>query len=323
MSDFPTPRLIISKCLGFAHCYYSGQMFEIKFLKKLGDYVEYIPICPEMAIGLPVPRQTLRLVEEEEGIRLRQPSTGADLTEKLEELADDFLEETGQVEGFICKEGSPSCGHKNVKLYPALEKVAPHNKTRGRFAKAVFAHHPNLPAESDGRLNNLRLREEFLTAVFALARFRKVEEAGRVADLIKFHSQHKYQLMALSQQLLTRMGRLTANQDDKGPRELIAEYGRLLKEALSISPSPGQQQNVLNHCFGYVSDQLSAREREYFLKTVERYRAGKVPLSVPLYLLYGWIIDQEVEYLIDQTYFQPFPEELVDLTDSGLSHKLD
>ena len=323
MIDYPAPKLIISKCLGFAYCYYSGQRFDIKFLKKLGDFVEYHPICPEVEIGLPVPRQTLRLVEEGKEIKLRQPATGAGFTDKLNNLALEFFEENQEIDGFICKEGSPSCGCNSVKLYPALKDVAPHRKTKGIFAKAVFDYYGNIPAENDGRLNNLQLREDFLTAIFTMARFRKVEKSLKIKDLIEFHTRHKYQLMALSPKNLKLMGRLTANNQDLNPEEVIEEYKELLKDTVNRSSKPGLQQNVLNHCFGYVSDELKKKEVEFFMDTVEKYRKGMVPLSVPLYLLNGWIIEQGVDYLINQTYFKPFPEELIDQTDSGRKHKLD
>jgi len=323
MIDYPTPKLIISKCLGFAYCYYSGQRFDIKFLEKLGDFVEYHPICPEVEIGLPVPRQTLRLVEEGKDIRLRQPATGADLTDKLKNMAEDFFEKNKEIDGFICKEGSPSCGCQSVKLYPALKDVAPHKKTEGIFAKAVFDYYGRIPAENDGRLNSLQLREDFLTAIFTMARYRKVEKSLKIKNLVDFHTRHKYQLMALSPKNLKLMGRLTANNQDLKPEAIIKEYKKLLKDTVSRSSKPGLQENVLNHCFGYLSDSLKKEEIKFFIDTVKKYRRGMVPLSVPLYLLNGWIIDQEVDYLINQTYFKPFPEELIDQTDSGRKHKLD
>ncbi|MGM0414654.1 MAG: YbgA family protein [Bacillota bacterium] len=323
MIEYPAPKLIISKCLGFAHCYYSGQRFDIKFLKKLGDFVEYTPICPEVEIGLPVPRQTLRLVEEGKDIKLRQPATGADFTDRLNQLALEFFEENPDIDGFICKEGSPSCGYKSVKLYPALKDVAPHKKTEGIFARAVFDYYGDIPAENDGRLNNLQMREDFLAAIFTMARFRKVEKSLKIKDLVDFHTRHKYQLMALSPKNLKLMGRLTANNKNLKSEEIIKEYKKLLIDTVNRSSRPGLQQNVLNHCFGYVSDELKKDEKEYFIKTVEKYRKGMVPLSVPLYLLNGWIIEQDIDYLNNQTYFKPFPEELIDQTDSGRKHKLD
>lgn len=323
MIEYPAPKLIISKCLGFAHCYYSGQRFDIKFLKKLGDFVEYTPICPEVEIGLPVPRQTLRLVEEGKDIKLRQPATGADFTDKLNQLALEFFEKNPDIDGFICKEGSPSCGCKSVKLYPALKDVAPHKKTEGIFARAVFDYYGKIPAENDGRLNNLQMREDFLAAIFTMARFKKVEKSLKIKDLVDFHTRHKYQLMALSPKNLKLMGRLTANNKNLKSEEIIKEYKKLLIDTVNRSSRPGLQQNVLNHCFGYVSDQLKKDEIEYFIKTVDKYRKGMVPLSVPLYLLNSWIIEQDIDYLNNQTYFKPFPEELIDQTDSGRKHKLD
>ncbi len=167
------------------------------------------------------------------------------------------------------------------------------------------------------------MREDFLTAIFTMARFRKVEESKKIKDLIDFHTRHKYLLMALSPKNLKLMGQLTANNKDLAIDELISQYKELLKDTINRSSKPGLQENVLNHCFGYISDQLKTGEIEFFLDTVKKYRKGMVPLSVPLYLLNGWIIEQDVDYLINQVYFKPFPEELIDQTDSGRKHKLD
>ncbi len=317
--DFAKPRVIISKCLGFAHCYYSGQMFNIDFLNKLSEYVEYFPICPEMEIGLGVPRQTIRIVRDKEtdALKLIQPKTGKDLTEKMENFSKDFLKECEEVDGFIFKERSPSCGHKDIKVYSGIEGQVIHHNGVGFFAQKAFDLFPLTAVESDGRLNNLRLREHFLTKLFALANFRKISKEGKMKHLVNYHSNNKYLLMAYDQEKLREMGRIVANHGDRPVKDVYVLYEEKLNNILDEPPQYKSIINVLQHIFGYFKNELNPGEKQFFLNIVDKYRDNKVPLSVPVHLLRSWIVEYDIDYLKDQSFINPFPEELIDLTDSG------
>lgn len=316
---FIKPKIIISKCLGFEACYYSGQIFNIDFLKKLEKYVEYYPVCPEMEIGLGVPRQTIRIVydKENDSLRLIQPKTKKDLTQKMNNFSEDFLDQFDDIDGFIFKEGSPSCGNKDIKVYSGIEGQVIHKNGIGFFAQNALDIHPCSAVETSGRLNNLKIREHFLTKIFLLARFRKVKENNKMNDLVKFHSDNKYLFMAYDQNILKEMGRIAANHDKFNTIDVLSKYEEKLNLILEDYPNYKSIINVLNHIFGYFKKNLSSSEKEFFLDIVEKYRNNKVPLSVPIHLLRSWIIEYDVDYLKDQTFINPFPEELIDLTDSG------
>lgn len=317
--EFIKPKIIVSKCLGFEACYYNGQIFNIDFLKKLDEYVDYYPVCPEMEIGLGVPRQTIRIVydKENDNLRLVQPKTKKDLTKKMNDFSKEFLDQFDEIDGFIFKEGSPSCGNKDIKVYSGIEGQVIHKKGVGFFAKNALENYPISALETSGRLNNLKIREHFLTKIFLLARFREVKEKKKMKDLVKFHADNKYLFMAYNQNILKEMGRITANHEKDSIEDVLSKYESNLNIILKEYPNYKSIINVLNHIFGYFKKNLSSSEKQFFLDIVGKYRNNKVPLSVPVHLLRSWIIEYNVDYLKDQSFINPFPEELIDLTDSG------
>lgn len=321
--EFVKPKVVISKCLGFEPCYYSGQMFNIDFVDLLGEYVDYYPVCPEMEIGLGVPRQTIRIVrskDNKEELRLIQPKTEKDLTEKMNDFSKDFLNSFNNIDGFIFKERSPSCGPKKVKVYSDIQGQVIHQNGVGFFAQKATEIFPFTAVEGDGRLNNLKLREHFLTKLFTFANFRKIKETHKMKDLVKFHSDNKYLLMTYDQNILKEMGKIVANHEKYDPEKVYNLYKNKLIEIFKEKPGYKSILNVLQHIFGYFKKELTSDEKEFFLNIIAKYRENKVPLSVPIHLLKAWIIEYEVDYLKDQSFIDPFPSELVDLTDSGKNH---
>jgi uncharacterized protein YbgA (DUF1722 family)/uncharacterized protein YbbK (DUF523 family) len=293
----------MSLCLGDAPVRYDGAAIADAFAKRLAAFVELRPICPELEIGLGVPRAPIHI---DHG-RLVQPSTGVDVTDRMRRFATGFLDGLGEVDGFLLKAKSPSCGVRDVKLRPA-------GKGPGFFAEAVLARHPGLPVEDEKRMTNLRIREHFLTRLFAAAELRSVRSMGA---LVRFHARHKLLLLACRERSMRSLGRIVANHERRPLREALAAYRAGFGEALAEPPGPGPLANVLEHALGHVSDDLTAAERRHFLSAVRRFRAGRLPLSVPAGVLRAWLARHPRPYLDGQSFFDPFPEELADLSDSG------
>ena len=195
MRTFNKPNIVISKCLGFETCRYNGQVINDEYVNKLSKFVNYIPVCPECEIGLGVPRFPIRIVKEKDNLKLVQPKTGKDCTKDMIRFSENFLKGLKNIDGFILKFRSPSCGINDVSIYPSLEKSAPVGKGPGFFGSKVMEMFPGLSIEHEGRLKNFKLREHALTKLFALAGFR--DHQGKMADLVKFHSNNKYLFMAL------------------------------------------------------------------------------------------------------------------------------
>ncbi|HSM35118.1 MAG TPA: DUF523 and DUF1722 domain-containing protein [Longimicrobiales bacterium] len=316
---FPRPRLVLSECLELSACRYNGQRIPADIVNQLAPHVDLVPVCPEVRIGLGVPRDPIRLVALEAGrTGLAQPSTGRDLSALMDDWSAEWLAGVGDVDGFLLKSRSPSCGPDDVKVYAGVEEGhASLRKEPGRFAAAVRERFPAYPMEDEGRLTNLRIREQFLTRIFALAAFRAARERGRVADLVAFHASHKFVLLVNSEPSMRELGRLVAGAADLPPEEAWHLYGEGFRAALDGLPARRTHLNVLQHAAGYVTESLSADERAHFGGMLEVYGQGKLPLSAPVSLLQSWIARFQVDYLANQAYFRPFPPELMDLRDSG------
>jgi uncharacterized protein YbgA (DUF1722 family)/uncharacterized protein YbbK (DUF523 family) len=321
--EFPKPKVVISKCIEFDSCRYNGQMISSDFVKSLAPHVDFLPVCPEVEIGLGVPRGSLRLVSTAEGgeTRLVQPTTGRDVTAEMQSFAATFLDSLGEVDGFILKASSPSCGIKNTKAYPTAGKSAALSRSAtGLFGAAVLARYPDLAVEDEGRLRNARVKEHFLAKLFTLARFREVERSGSMQELVRFQTENKMLLMAYNQTEQKALGNIAANHDHRPFDSVIGEYGAHLRRALSQAPRYTSNINVLMHALGYFSDRLSAAEKAMFLDNIQKYRDGKITICPNTTLLKSWIARFEDDYLARQTFFEPYPQDLIEV-DPAVSHK--
>lgn len=279
--------------------------------------VDFIPICPEVEIGLGAPRPPVRLVRVGGEVRLLQPATGRDVTEEMRAFAASFLDSLPPVDGFILKNRSPSCGIKDAKVYAAPEKAPAIGAGPGMFGEAVLSRFSDLPIEDEGRLTNRAIREHFFTAIFALARLREVVDSGQMGALVDFHTRNKFLLLAYNQARMRELGRIVANLQRRPVGEVMAAYVVGFRAALARPPRRPAVVNVLMHALGFLSDGLNPAEKGYFLDLLAAYREGRQPLSTPVGVLRAWIFRFQEPYLSAQTFFSPFPEALVSLRDSG------
>jgi len=316
------PVVVFSKCLGFEHCRYNGEMINDTFVQKLVPLVEAETICAEVEIGLGVPRDPIRIVSAGDELKLVQPETGIDVTRKMLDFCDSYLGSLDDVDGFILKFRSPSCGIREVRRFPPGYKKGPLGKGAGFFGGAVIEQFPHLGVETEERLKNFRIREHFLTRLYTMARFREMKKSGSMEDLVAFHTRNKFTLMAYNQKELKEMGRVVANPKKDPAVKVISDYGEHLSRALARSPRYTSNINVLMHAMGYFSDKISAEEKSYFLDSLQRYRQGQIPLSVCIHIIRSWIIRFDEPYLGQQDFFHPYPEKLMFISDSGKGRNL-
>ncbi|MBC8059720.1 MAG: DUF1722 domain-containing protein [Clostridiaceae bacterium] len=317
MDKFTKPNVFISKCLGFDSCRYNGQIIMDTFVENLKPYVNTITICPEMSIGLGVPRDPIRVVIESNELKLYQPKTDREFTEEMNAFSNSYLKALQNVDGFIFKKGSPSCGYKNIKIYNGMSKVTGSVKGSGFFGGKAVELFPYTAIEDEGRLYNYRIRDNFLTKIFISADFRKVKESNSLGELVKFHSRNKLLLMANSQKYLKILGKIVANSEDKGINLILKEYEQNLKLAFKNIARYTNNINVLMHAMGYFSKNITKKETDFILDSFEKYKIGKLTLNTPMTLVKSYINRFNITYLLEQTYFSPYPEELIFLEDSG------
>lgn len=317
MMDKNKPTVVVSRCLGFDHCRYNGDVINDKFVELLKPYVNYITVCPEVEIGLGVPRKSIRLVMENDIIDLYQPESGNTYTKEMNDYSENLFNNLEDVHGFLLKGRSPSCGIKDVKVYHGREKFTGSSKGSGIFAAAVLEEYGDLAIEEEGRLTNYSLREHFLTKLYTFFRFQNIEESNSMSELIKFHSDNKYLLMAYNQEVLKTLGKIVTNHDKKSFKDITDEYKKNLGLALANVPKKGSFINAFMHIFGYFSDELTAKEKEFVLDRFEKYRWDMIHLSVLVNVLHSYVIKYDIDYLLDQTIWITYPEELLNISDSG------
>ncbi|ERP38725.1 YbgA family protein [Chitinivibrio alkaliphilus] len=315
--EFPKPRIVVSKCLGFAACRYNGENLHDKIVSALAPYVEYLPVCPEVEAGYGIPRDPIRIVEEEGRRFLFQPAVEKDVTQAMDKFLSTYFSDPPEAEGFLLKNRSPSCGFQDVKVYQGRSRGASTRRGPGFFGGAVLNTYENCAVEDEGRLKNFTIREHFFTQIFAYAGLRVVQQKKTMRALSDFHASQKYLLMACDQKRLRLLGKLVANHENRPIQEVFSLYEQSFLPALKKIPTPGQWINVIEHAMGGFSKKLTEQERHYFVRTIEEYRDERIPLSVLLHLVESAAIRFEQTYLLEQSFLHPYPPQLVEITDSG------
>jgi uncharacterized protein YbgA (DUF1722 family)/uncharacterized protein YbbK (DUF523 family) len=305
-------RIGISRCLLGDRVRFDGGHKLDRFLTDvLGRWVEYIPVCPEVECGMPVPREPMHLEGDPESPRLVTVRTKIDKTAQMIRWAKKRVVQLEKEEllGFIFKSGSPSSGMERIKVYDS--NGVPVKKGIGMFARAFMEHFPLLPVEEDGRLNNPALRENFIERIFALARWREALAGGKSRNgLVEFHTKQKLLIFSHSTRHYQEMGRLVARAQEFPLKELFERYERHLLEALKLVATTRKNANVLIHMTGYFKKHLSSDEKAELLGIIDLYRNGIVPLIVPITLVNHYIRKYDQHYLKQQCYLNPHPTEL-------------
>lgn len=306
-------RVGISTCLLGEKVRWDGGHKRDRFLTDvLADYVEWVPVCPEVELGMGIPREPVHLARRQGEIRMLGTRSGEDWTRRMEAWSARRTRELEAMDlcGYVLKKDSPSCGMERVKV--RSEKGMPKKEGRGVFAGALQDRAPALPVEEEGRLNDPALRENFIERIFAYRRLRSLF-AGRWSRgrLVAFHTAHKLQLMAHSTQAYQALGRLVASAKGVPPREIRARYSAEFMAALQRPATRRRHVNVLQHCLGYFRKRLEGDARAELASLIGDYRGGLVPLVVPVTMVRHYVRRLEVDYLAGQVYLDPHPKELM------------
>jgi len=305
-------KIGISACLLGEPVRWNGGHARDRYLTDiLGQYVEYVPVCPEVECGMGVPRETLRLVGDPDHPNLVTSKTNVDHTRRMTEWARKKVEELEKESlcGFVFKKNSPSSGLYKVPVKNF--KGMPQKKGQGIFARIFTEHFPLVPVEEDGRLHDAKLRETFIEQIFALMRWRETSsKKKRLGSLIDFHTRHKLLIMSHSPTHLKMMGKLVAESKTLSAEDVFAQYEALLIAALRLKSTLKRNINVLQHIMGYFKKRLSPDEKQELLEIIEQYRQEFVPLIVPVTLLNHYVRKYKQPYLAQQFYLNPHPISL-------------
>lgn len=313
-------RLGIASCLlGNKVRFDGGHKRDPWIMETLGQYVEFVPVCPEVECGLPTPREAMRLVGDPQNPRLVTSRTYQDHTERMQTYCTQRVQElrSENLCGYIFKRNSPSSGMERVGVYADVDpreqpNAGPPQKTGvGMFARAFMDEFPLLPVEEEGRLCAPHLRENFIEQIFTMQRWRTfLENTPTQGKLVTFHARHKLLIMAHSVEYYRSMGKLVAAGKEYEPPQLHAEYQKLLMQAMKCIPTAKTHTNVLMHILGYFKKIITADEKQELLEVIDRFHKNLVPLIVPVTLLTHFVRKYSVAYLSEQYYLNPHPIEL-------------
>jgi uncharacterized protein YbgA (DUF1722 family)/uncharacterized protein YbbK (DUF523 family) len=313
MATTPRPRLGISACLlGQPVRYDSGHKRDPFCVDLLGPLVDWVPVCPEVEAGMPVPRPSIRLTGRSEAPRLIAQRTGEDWTERMADFATRRVEQLSRLglDGWVTKKDSPSCGLARVRVYGATSGP-PRRDGVGAFVRVLTARLPLLPIEEEGRLHDPILRESFVERIFAHARWSALVAAGLTrGGLVAFHTAQKLAVLAHSPEGYRKLGKLVAGLKGRALHEVGEDYAALLLASLAVPATRGRHVNVLQHAAGYFKE-APVGERREVEEAIADYGRGHVPLVVPLTLLRSAARRHGVEYLLGQGYLDPDPRELM------------
>ncbi len=329
MPRFPKPVVVASQCLEFAPCRYDGEAVPFPLLREWAPHVRFLPVCPEVEVGLGVPRDPIRIVVGGDRPRLLQPSTGRDLTGEMDAFAQQFLSALEEVDGFILKSRSPSCGIRDAKMFAGAHARAALRKGAGLFAQRMMERRPGLAFEDESRLAHPPHRERFLTRLCTLAAFRELKGSPSPSRLARFHARNKLLLMSCNQQGRRALEKIAASSaggigsagrsggiGDIGPADVTSLAGAMeayeahLQRALARTARRPSNLKILSETLGQISKALEPKERGRLKRALERYRTGRVPLSVPRSALREEVRRLGIAGLEEQTFFEPYPASM-------------
>jgi uncharacterized protein YbbK (DUF523 family)/uncharacterized protein YbgA (DUF1722 family) len=315
MSDFSRPIIGISKCLEFEMCRYDGSRINNNFVRNMKKYVDFVQVCPEVGIGLGTPRKPIRLVKIDGIKNLYQPSSEKNLTEEMHNFTKKFVSSVDILDGFIFKRDSPTCGISNVRLYHKLGTDSGYQKTSGMFSEGVSAEFPNMVKEDEKRLENIAIREHFLTRIFVLANLRESLESQSIAKLFEFYSKNMLLFLCHDEKLTAELGLIFKIEDDF---EIISKkFQKIAYDVLSSPVKKTPMINTFEYMFNFVKSKLSQSEKSHYQSLIDEFENDLILQSEISTLLYSWALRYDVKIILEQSLFDPFPKNLLlDLVES-------
>ena len=315
MGDFSRPIIGISKCLEFEMCRYDGSRINNNFVRNMKKYVDFVQVCPEVGIGLGTPRKPIRLVKIDGVKNLYQPSSEKNLTEEMHNFTKKFVSSVDNLDGFIFKRDSPTCGISNVRLYHKLGTDSGYQKTTGMFSEGVSEEFPNMVKEDEKRLENITIREHFLTRIFVLANLRESLELQSIEKLFEFYSKNMLLFLCHDEKLTAELGLIFRAEDDF--KIISKKFENLVYEILSFPIKKSPMIDTFDYMFHYVESRLSKSEKSHYCSLINDFENDLISHSEISTLLYSWALRYDVKIILEQSLFDPFPKKLLlDLVES-------
>jgi uncharacterized protein YbbK (DUF523 family)/uncharacterized protein YbgA (DUF1722 family) len=312
MRKFPRPIILVSRCLEFEKVRYNGQVIPSKIVRDLIPFVNFIKVCPEIEIGLGIPRDSLRIIKQNGEYRLVQPKTGEDLTERMNIFTTDFLDKIDSIDGFIFKGLSPSMGMEGVKVYAGASMAPVVERNAGLFAKEVIARYEDYPIEENERLRNDHIRHHFLTKLYTFADFRKIKEDNSQEDLVKFHKNNYFLFKSYNSTVSNKMSELL-NQDIDN-YQMFMEYYSLLKQTMKKPGKLALRIGTAKELFSIFGD-TTPLETSFFEKMIDRFSRDQISWDAVIEVMRMLALRSFGDASYEDSFLYPYPEELKEEVD--------
>ncbi len=312
MSKIVRPVIVVSKCLTGAKCRYDGVSRDNSFVRGLRDYARLTAVCPEMEIGLGCPRDRIIVVPTRSDTTLHQPATGRNLTRQMTAFSRRYLNALGEVDGFLLKSKSPSCGLRDCKWFETADENARIvARGPGLFAREVLRQHPDLPLEDERRTQQRRIREHWLTVVFARAAFRRIKKNRSYSALRTFHDKNRDLLRLYSRKHERLLDQLISEPSAPTATTLINTYEQLFTAAFKKRPRRGSARPMLLAALAHYSPNLWKKDKRDFEKALELYSEGQWELGDIIKTVQIWAVRYDKTFTRQQTFWQPYPRQLL------------
>ena len=307
-------KIGMSSCLLGEEVRWDGDHKHDQYVRDvLGSYFDYVSICPEVDVGMGVPRETVALYGTLENPKMITKRSKADWTKKMNHYTKDRIHELTKENlcGYVFKSKSPSCGIGKVPIYSEFGSSRMRHGA-GMFATSFVKAYPLVPIEDEGRLHDPVIRENFIVRIFCFHRLQLlVRKSFSIGSLVRFHTRHKFLILSHSRKKYDDMGELVANAKKIKTAELKTRYSKLFMAALTYKSTPKKNTDVLLHMVGFLKKILTREGKKDILSVIEDYRNELLPLVVPVTLIYHQVKKHNIKYLLDQVYLNPHPKELM------------
>ena len=309
------PKIVVSECLYGTKCRYDGQGYNDKVIQSLKDYVDIQTVCPELAIGLSIPREPIRIEmnKENEEYRLIDYNSKNDYTNQMTEFSEEFINGLDDIDGFILKSRSPTCGLKDAKVYYCGNKCSIRSNENGFFSQKIIDKYDYLPIENEGRLKNYNIRDNFFTRIFFINNLKNNK------NIIEFHKNNLLLLKSYDEESTNEVSDIL---NENRMEDQVHQYKEKVLNIVSNQRKKENKLSIIIKVFEKYKNMLNEEEINMFNGLIESYENQRIPFSTLEVVIKMHATRFKDKDILNQTFFYPYPENLINITDSGKGRKL-
>lgn len=309
------PKIVVSECLYGMKCRYDGQGYNDKVIQSLKDYVDIQTVCPELAIGLSIPREPIRIEmnKENEEYRLIDYNSKNDYTNQMTEFSEEFINGLDDIDGFILKSRSPTCGLKDAKVYYRGNKCSIRSNENGFFSQKIIDKYDYLPIENEGRLKNYNIRDNFFTRIFFINNLKNNK------NIIEFHKNNLLLLKSYDEESTNEVSDIL---NENRMEDQVHQYKEKVLNIVFNQRKKENKLSIIIKVFEKYKNMLNEEEINMFNGLIESYENQRIPFSTLEVVIKMYATRFKDKDILNQTFFYPYPENLINITDSGKGRKL-